>query len=367
MARFELHVGAAEFWRRARQDIAAARRRLLVQAMTFEGDSAGREVATAIAASPAADRRVLVDDYSRLNISDRALLLPGWRRDGALVEEARATRAMFAELVSSGVAVRRTNPVGLLAWNWPGRNHKKLVVADDVAWIGGMNFSDHNFAWDDLMLRIDGAAQAEWLAADFLATFASRPRAGEGSWPGLRLLSLDGRTNRRGFEPVFAALAQARTSITVISPYLTFPFTDALADAARRGVEVALITPAASNKPTVGAALVGWARRRRVTVWLTPEMIHLKALLIDDERLVVGSSNFDFVSLAAEEELVAIIDDRHLVGECDRRIIAPAKRAGHPLSQAATKANWTAGPALRLAAGYAGLSRLARRRAVEGF
>ena len=47
-----------------------ARRRLLVQAMTFEGDAAGLAVAGAIAGSAAADRRVLVDSYSRFFIGD---------------------------------------------------------------------------------------------------------------------------------------------------------------------------------------------------------------------------------------------------------------------------------------------------------
>ena len=367
MARFELHVGAAEFWARARADMAVARRRLLVQAMTFEGDAAGRDVARAIAASPASDRAVLVDDYSRLNLSDRSLLLPGWGRDATLREEAGATRAMFADLAAAGVAVRRTNPVGPLAWNWPGRNHKKLIVADDVAWIGGINFSDHNFAWDDLMLRIEGAGEADWLADDFAATAASRPAAARARWPGLTLLSLDGRTNRLGFAPVFEAITGALSSITVVSPYLTFPFTDHLAGAARRGVAVDLITPGASNKPVVGAALVHWARRAGVRAWLTPEMIHLKALIIDGERLIVGSSNFDFVSLTAEEELVAIIDDPILLEACQRRVVAPAQATARPSTEAAASSAWGSRAGLRLAAAYSALSRFAPRRAVDGF
>jgi len=55
-------VGAADFWARAREDIARASRRVLVQAMSFEGDSAGLDVARALSASKAADRRVLVEE-----------------------------------------------------------------------------------------------------------------------------------------------------------------------------------------------------------------------------------------------------------------------------------------------------------------
>ena len=327
MARLELHVGAAEFWVRAQSDIAAAKNRLFVQAMTFEGDAAGLAVARAITASPADDRRVLVDDYSRFSLSDRSLFATAFGADPNLRAEARDTRAMFADLTRAGVRVRRTNPVGPLAWNWPGRNHKKLIVADEVAWIGGVNFSDHNFAWDDLMLRLEGAAEADWLAADFAATFASVPAPGEARWPDLTLVSLDGRTNRHGFGRVFRAIEEARRAITVVSPYATFPFTDHLARAARRGVKIVLITPAASNKPLVSGYLTNWARRTGIETRLTPTMIHLKGMMIDGDRLVIGSSNFDFVSVAAEEELVAIIDDPAVAADFQSRVIEPALAA----------------------------------------
>ena len=86
--RFELLVGSVAFWQRAGQDIAAARRRVLVQAMTFEGDAAGQSVARAVADSSAADRRVLVDgpvdpgvDILRLRLRQRELLRQRLRLD----------------------------------------------------------------------------------------------------------------------------------------------------------------------------------------------------------------------------------------------------------------------------------------------
>ena len=70
MTELKLLVGSEAFWRRAAADCATASRRLLVQAMTFEGDDVGQMVAGAIAASPARDRRVLVDAYSKVVVSD---------------------------------------------------------------------------------------------------------------------------------------------------------------------------------------------------------------------------------------------------------------------------------------------------------
>ena len=59
-------------------------------------------------------------------------------------------------------------------------------------------------------------------------------------------------------------------------------------------------------------------------VVLGPVMSHLKGMLIDGERLVLGSSNFDFASLAAEEELLAIVSDPTIIADFEARVIAPA-------------------------------------------
>jgi cardiolipin synthase len=332
--------------------------------MTFEGDSAGRAVADAVGAGVAADRRVLVDDYSRFMVSDRWV---GGRRDRlpvALRAEVEATHAMFAGMTLAGVGVRRTNPIGALFANYPARNHKKLIVADDAAYIGGINFSDHNFAWHDFMLRIEGARAADWLAQDFDWTWRGQPRAGQVELPGVTLRSLDGRSN--AFADLMIMIGQARRQIVVISPYLTFPVTDALARAARKGVRVRLITPWPNNKPTVRDHLLATARRAGFEVILVDEMIHLKGLLIDGARLVIGSSNFDFVSRAAEEELMAVVGDPAVIADFEARIVQPAVERALPVGAHRVSAvkGWIARAALKIAEGVALTARRARRTAV---
>lgn len=317
----QLFVGAAAFWRAAQADLALARRRVLVQAMTFEADAAGREVASAITGAGAPDRRVLVDDYTRLVISDH------WVGSGAadplLAAEVAATRAMFANLIDQGVGVRVTNPVRAALTNYPARNHKKLLVADNVAWLGGVNFSDHNFAWDDVMVRFEGAGAADAVTADFEATWASRPRRFRTGLGAITLLGFDGRTNAEAMAEIEDRLASAREEIVLVSPYATRPFLDRLAQARGRGARVRLITPWLSNKSIVRDALVPFARRAGFDLVLLPRMSHLKGLVIDRAALVVGSANFDIVSLNAEEELVAIIDDRDLASDFLERVVRP--------------------------------------------
>jgi cardiolipin synthase len=367
VATLELLIGAPAFWTRAADDIARAQKRVLVQAMTFEGDAAGRSVADTIAAAAATDRRVLVDDYSRWVVSDRWVAGRRDRLPAPLREEVEATQAMFAGLIGAGAGVRRTNPIGRMLTNYPARNHKKLIVADDAAYIGGINFSDHNFAWHDFMLRLESALAADWLAEDFDATWRGRPRATRAELPGVTLWSLDGRANARAFEHLKTMIEAAREEIVVISPYLTFPVTGALARAARRGVRIRLITPWENNKVTVRDHLLATAADAGFEITLLKEMIHLKGLLIDHKSLVVGSSNFDFVSLAAEEELMAVVEDPSIIADFEARIVGPAIQnaltgAGRRVSRAR---GWMATAALRIAQGVAMSARSARRTAVE--
>lgn len=320
--RFELLVGSAEFWARAQADMAAARRRVLAQAMTFEGDDAGLAVAGAIAASGAADRRVLVDDYTRHVINDRFLAVS---RDPALLAEADATWAMLDRLVDSGAGVRLTNPVGRNPLRYATRNHKKLLVIDDATWIGGINFSDHNFAWHDMMVRIAHPEVADWAAREFERDWSGQTATSATAVAGLDLLSLDGTANEAGFAPLLKVFAGARRSIEVVSAYPTFPFVDALAAASARGVPVRLYTPRPNNKPVIRDYLMGVAKASGLDIRLTPMMTHAKAALIDGEALVIGSSNFDFVSHRANAEYVATIRDPGLIGEFEARLLAPLR------------------------------------------
>lgn len=348
-SRYQLFVGSADFWVRAAQDIAAAKHRVLVQAMTFEGDSAGHPVAEAIAASPAEVRRVLVDDYSRNVINDTMLPLP--LRPASVRAEADATLDMFDRLVSRGVGVRITNPVLGNPLRYPLRNHKKLLVMDGVAWIGGINFSDHNFAWHDLMLRIDDDAVADWLAADFERDWRGVPQGAIRRFGDMDLTTLDGSTNLALMQPLIDLVSRARHSVEMVSAYPTMPFVEAMASAARRGARVTIHTPAPNNKPVVRDYLTGVASSAGIALRLVPEMTHVKAVLVDGHTLMLGSSNFNFASFRTSNDIVAVIAHAGLVAAFEARLLAPMRARGRPAGQGETPRwrQWRAKLTLELA------------------
>ena len=331
----ELLVGSGAFWRRARADIVAARSSVSVQAMTFEGDATGLDVARALHGSGAARRRVLVDTFSRMFISDRFVFSPFSLRDAPFQSEIRATREMFLGLERDGVEVRFTNPGGPLLMHWPQRNHKKLVVVDDrVAYVGGINFSDHNFEWHDLMVRIEDADIGRHLAADFDATWDGKPNAGVARFGDVVVYSFDGHSNYEVFRGVLDLIAAAERSIHVVSAYLTFPFCEALAAASERGVAVTVVTPDGNNKGILRDYLLWEAHRMGFDVRLVDGMSHLKAMLVDDRALVVGSSNFDFVSYHTQDELVVVLTAPEVIADFRRAVLDPDLARARPLAEA---------------------------------
>ena len=316
----ELLVGSTAFWERCSADVRNAQQRVLIQAMTFEGDAAGLSVAEAIGHSLASDRRVLVDDYTRQVINDTFLALT---RKPAIHAEARATSAMFDRLLRQGTGVRVTNPIGRNPLRYALRNHKKLLVIDDVAWLGGINFSDHNFAWHDMMVRVEHRWLANWLAGEFDRDWRGEGGSASAEIGGATLLSMDGADNPAGFAPLIDAFAGACRSLEVVSAYPTFQFVDAMGRAAKAGAEVTLYTPRPNNKPIIRDYLLGVAEAAGIRIRLTPMMTHAKAALIDGEALVVGSSNFDFVSYRANAEYVAVLRDAALIAEFREHVLFP--------------------------------------------
>ena len=85
-------------------------------------------------------------------------------------------------------------------------------------------------------------------ATDFLETWQGRDSLDQHEkFDGLEILSADGRNNRASFSESRRFIDEARRSIFVQSPYITFPFYERLRAATRRGVAVTIITPAEIN------------------------------------------------------------------------------------------------------------------------
>jgi len=67
----ELLIDFDEFWSRLNEDIRLAQQSVFVQTFAFEGDQVGQKLSDALLSSPAQDKRILADSFTRIVLSDR--------------------------------------------------------------------------------------------------------------------------------------------------------------------------------------------------------------------------------------------------------------------------------------------------------
>jgi cardiolipin synthase len=322
----QIQVDAGEFWPSLQQDIHGAKQYVFVQTLSFEGDRVGAGLANSLLSSGAPDRRIIADEfYTRHRINDKLLCNPRNWFNASLREERAKTFSIVDRLTSNGVGFKLTGPSGFLLSRFLHRNHKKIVVIDDrVAYIGGINFSEHNFDWHDMMLRIEDPAVARFLRDDFVKTWDGREKRTHGQHRGIDLYGFDGVTNERAFQPILDMIEEARESIYVTSPYVTYPFFGGFRRAVRNGARVSLVSPKKNNWRLLKEYGMWECARSGIEVYLYPgRMSHLKAMLIDDRHLVVGSSNFDFLSWHYMQEIVAVITDANTISQFKKKVLIP--------------------------------------------
>ncbi|MBU8869544.1 MAG: phosphatidylserine/phosphatidylglycerophosphate/cardiolipin synthase family protein [Gemmatimonadales bacterium] len=330
--KIEILVDSEIFWADLRKEILAARECVYGQTMSFEGDTVGKMFSEAIRQSKAKDKRLLLDSYIRAIINDKFLYTLKSRRDKELMDEVRATNLLIKENEKAGIKSKFTNPLGFLFHKISVRNHKKLVIIDDrIAYIGGINFCDHNFFWHDMMLRIEEPEIVNYLKSDFLHTWEGENVGAIKEFDGFTLINLDKHNNEKLLQPVFDLIDSARETVFVESPYLTFPFCDSLREAVRRGAEVTICSPDANNWGLMRHYILWEAKRSGFNLqFYQGKMSHLKGMLIDNESLVVGSTNYDFLSYRAHIENIAIIRDSEVVEQFKTRVIEPDLKNSRP-------------------------------------
>lgn len=293
------------------QTIDGARRTLDVCTFLLGSDTLADEVVARLSARAADGVRV------RLLVDGVGLLMGG--------------RRPLHELASRGVEIATFVP---LRRPWQGRlnlrNHRKMVIADgDRLWTGGRNIAAPYFVqargqpWRDLSFDLQGEVvrqaaalfEADWKLAGGRGHAA--PRMSEVDAPACAPAGRCAQLVPSG--PDYAedtlhallltAVFRARRSVRIVTPYLVpdDALLLALVLAVRRGVDVEIVLPARSNH-----RFADFARRRALRelgeagarLRFVPEMVHAKAIVVDDDLAIAGSANLDARSLFLNYELM---------------------------------------------------------------
>jgi cardiolipin synthase len=214
------------------------------------------------------------------------------------------------------------------------RNHRKIIVCDGrVGFLGGMNVGDEYFGrrvnsryWCDSHLRIEGPAvrDLQFVFAEDWDFATGELLDGEAYFPKLGAVG-EARAQILHSGPdeeinstrslLFGAITQSRRELRIASPYFVpdLSLRDALRSAARRGVEVKILTQ--GRPPEVWLAYQAsrfyWHHTLAAGVRIfemDERIFHSKLLIADDGWATLGSANLDNRSLRLNFEVQCLLD-----------------------------------------------------------
>ena len=255
----------------------------------------------------------------------------------------------FASLRDNGVSTCAFNPVNPLKrpgyWGINHRDHRKILSVDrSVGFTGGINISavytsgsfgrarprtaedPKRTGWRDTQIRLRGPAVA---ALDDLVRRSWRDQGCHGDLAPPVTPAVDGGPNARHlvrivpaspddevnriYALLLAAIHNAQRSVYLTMAYFApgDDMIDALVQAAQRGVDVQLVLPSMSDfAPVLHAGRSHYQRLLDAGVQLhelQDAVLHAKTAVIDGVVSTVGSSNMDWRSFVANEEVNAVV------------------------------------------------------------
>ena len=316
----EIITDGGEKFEQLKRDLQEARQSIYLQYYIFLDDTIGSEIADILKEKAKAGLEVKV-------IYDH-------------VGSFSASNSFFKKMKEAGVEVRpffRVNfPQFANRINW--RNHRKIVVIDGrIGYIGGMNIADRyafgngktKEKWRDTHFRVKGDI-VESLLHSFLVDWNFRER--EPYFPELPPRQND-ICNQNGIQLVtggpistwdnlslmfLKAISSAKRLIWIQTPYFlpTDALFNALQAAALSNIDVRIMMPAHTDSLLLHYASFSYISQclaAGIKIYLyTPGMLHAKSMVIDDDLVTAGSTNFDFRSFENNFECNLFIHDAAL-------------------------------------------------------
>lgn len=314
----EIFTDGKSKFERLMQDIREAKDFIHLQYYIFENDKLGREMSSLLIAKAqqGVKVRVIYDHVGSYTIN--AKFFKRMRKAG--VECYPFLKVTFATLA--------------LRLNW--RNHRKLVVIDGkVGYIGGMNIADRYVTgnkgkkpWRDTHLRITGPAIAglyysfaiDWNYMNRSLLTLPEKLATDTQCNGKDSIQIvpsgpTGMWNGNSFV-VLRAISMAKKCLYIQTPYFlpNDALLKALQVAAMSGVDVRVMIPRRTDSVILRHASGSYIKEcmlAGIKIYLYEEaMLHSKVVIVDDDFVTTGSSNFDFRSFEHNFECNALVYSR---------------------------------------------------------
>jgi len=223
------------------------------------------------------------------------------------------------------------------------RNHRKIYLFDNrIVLTGGMNLEERYLGskpmkkrWVDMMFRIEGEAIMTYLEiffADYEYTTGLKytvPKNETECSSRHRVQVVPSGPDMSGdalYEALLNAIYSAGQRVWVVTPYFVPDETilRALIIAKHKGIDVRLVTPLVSNHwiADIGrSSYMREAEENDIDVMLYQgNMLHTKAVLIDDYAVMLGSVNIDNRSLFLNYEVVSFVYSTPIISQMEEWI-----------------------------------------------
>lgn len=308
----EIFTGGKQKMEALEADLLAAREYIHLQYYIIEDDKIGNRLARILAqkAREGVKVRVIYDHVGSFKLT--STYFKRLRKQG--VEAYPFLKVTFPELANHA--------------NW--RNHRKVVVIDgETGYIGGMNIADRyvegtkHGSWRDTHLRIRGNAVRALQYSFAVDWYFMRhellnvPLKGyDPAAPGDAMqIVMSGPTDRwSNIAFIFLrALSSARKCVYVQTPYFlpNDSLLRTLQAVALSGVDVRLMMPRNPDSRLLEFAAHSYIKECLLSgikvYFYEPGMLHSKVIIIDDDFVTTGSTNFDFRSFEHNFECNALV------------------------------------------------------------
>ena len=266
-----------------------------------------------------------------------------------------APRRFFRKLKKAGGQVAEFFPpfghIRLLNLKMNYRNHRKIVVVDGkIGYTGGMNIrNDHIYGtskktspWRDTHVRIEGSGvyilqniflndwrytQKEVKAPDEYVKDGYFPKVKKKGDVNLQIIdSGPDLPIQKIKETYIKMITNAEKYVVIESPYFVpdESFLSAIKIALASGVKVAIIIPIKPDHKAIFHVSISYLKEvldLGADVYLYKGFLHCKALLVDDNKLSIGTCNTDNRSFALNFEDTVIMYSKELTAEYGRSVM----------------------------------------------
>lgn len=321
----KVFVNGDEKIKALKQDLLNAKQSINIEYYIFADDNVGKEIMDILCkkAKEGIDVKLIYD-----SIGSR-----------------KAPRRFFKQLEKAGGQVGEFFPpfmhIRLVNLKLNYRNHRKLVIIDGkVGYTGGINIRDDHMGknkklspWRDTHIRIEGSGVYalqnifldDWRYCNNDNTpprlylengyFPSPKICGNAT---LQIVSSGPDSRVQKIKETFVKMiTSAKERVYIQTPYFIpdDTFFAALRIAVKSGVDVRIMVPKRPDKKTVYLATLSYLKEMSemgIKIYLYNGFLHSKVMIVDDNKLSIGTCNTDNRSFGLNFEDTAIIYSKEL-------------------------------------------------------